>query len=264
MEEDYVDRYHLLVNKRKYKITSKDKSPIKNEELIVQSQFFDLYATESCNDDFVDFYELELNTELERDLLALFAKLFSIMPEGIPGEGYLPCELYPKKLSSESVTFFAGSFNPWHEGHLECLKQCSDFEKNIIIVPDYNPWKDNIQNSPLKELLNLSEKTEKSFAIYPGFWAKEQRNPTESWIGNIKSKNINWLMGDDTFSSFMKWKNVEKVCQHLSKIYVVPRDFKSKELISVSEEIRKISPSLEIIFLKEHSHQDKSSTKLRK
>ena len=40
---------------------------------------------------------------------------------------------------SSPVVFFGGSFNPWHDGRQACLDLCPN--KNIVIVPDTNPWK---------------------------------------------------------------------------------------------------------------------------
>ena len=43
--------------------------------------------------------------------------------------------------STDRITFFGGSFNPWHKGHGACLELCP--EKNIIVIPDTNPFKLN-------------------------------------------------------------------------------------------------------------------------
>ena len=53
--------------------------------------------------------------------------------------------LLPQKMAKNlqgplsRVTFFGGSFNPWHRGHRECLNLCAEDE--IMVVPDCNPWK---------------------------------------------------------------------------------------------------------------------------
>lgn len=171
-------------------------------------------------------------------------------------------ELFSSATKS-SVTLFGGSFHPFHEGHLECLNQCREFEDNIIIVLDYSPWKSNEQEDPYGEYLKIKDATQGRYPIYTGFWAKKLRRPTFEWLQEIQYPEINWLMGDDTFGSFLKWFEVEKVCQRLSKIYVVPREEKMEEYREVEKKIKEFNSKLEVVFLKPHAFQELSSTQIR-
>lgn len=171
-------------------------------------------------------------------------------------------ELFSSKDKS-SVTLFGGSFHPFHKGHLECLNQCSQFEENIIIVLDYSPWKSNEQEDPFGEYLKIKDATADRFPIYTGFWAQKLRRPTFEWLQEVNYAEVNWLMGDDTFGSFLKWFEVEKVCQLLSKIYVVPREEKMEEYRKVEEKIKEYNSKLEVVYLKPHDYQELSSTQIR-
>jgi len=217
----------------------------------------------------VAFEELRApSLSVERDMMTLLGRLFPFMPDGISGHmDLIPSLFWPSKdFATSSVTFFGGSFNPWHEGHLECLRQCSKIESNLVIVPDYSPWKENAQEGPLEILKELSRKTANRFPIYPGFWgidSVEKRNPTVNWLSNVDLVQINWLMGDDTFFHFLKWNKIEVVARCLSKIYVVPRDHKLVELQPIQEKLLEINPKLEIVFLDDHPYKELSSTSLR-
>ncbi|AYF44156.1 MULTISPECIES: adenylyltransferase/cytidyltransferase family protein [Halobacteriovorax] len=171
-------------------------------------------------------------------------------------------ELFSSKEKT-SVTLFGGSFHPFHKGHLECLNQCSKFEDNIIIVLDYSHWKSNEQDDPYGEYLKIKYMTEDRFQIYTGFWAKKQRRPTYEWLKEVDYPEVNWLMGDDTFGSFLQWHEVEKVCQKLSKVYVVPREEKMAQYREVEKVIKEYNPKLEVIYLEPHEFQDLSSTEIR-
>lgn len=256
--------WNFLVHQNQYQLVKAGQDTLSGQT-IVSNSLITMIEVENT-DGLVNFSELKIpSLEIEKSLLDIIGKLFSFMPSSVVNaEQYIPTEFWPKDSKlSDSITFFGGSFNPWHEGHGECLRQCSELEDLIVVIPDYSPWKDNINKGPLKTLLELSMCVQNKFPIYPGFWAKEDRNPTISWLGQVKLSTINWLMGDDTFFHFLKWTSVEEVASKLSKIYVVPRDHNSDELKAVEKDILDLSPELEVTFLKNHLYQDLSSTKLR-
>lgn len=172
--------------------------------------------------------------------------------------------LFLKHPIKDTVTFFGGSFNPFHQGHRACLDLCP--EKNILIVPDRNPFKeiDPHQNS-YDEFLKLAESLrETNYSLYPGFLALSDPNPTSSWLPLVQIKEKNFLMGDDSYMSLLTWKNPEVIVRALSKLYVVPRQFTKTDYIKIEKELLKMNPKLEVHYLDKHPYMNISSTELRK
>lgn len=168
----------------------------------------------------------------------------------------------PKTYKLESVTFFGGSFNPLHEGHLECIRLCP--EENIIVVPDRNPLKACDERDIVSELIDLAgELRDFKVSIYPGFFIKNEKNPTSTWINRVNRKEVNFLMGDDSYMSILSWINPEIILNSLTKLYVVPRLYKQIDYQKQLDKILLINPRLKVIFLSEHNYQNLSSTKLR-
>lgn len=179
----------------------------------------------------------------------------------------LPSLFVKKDLhkTQDEVIFYGGSFNPWHPGHLSCLESCPS--NNIIVVPDYNPWKQNQDQSGRcfwDEYRTLClELKDTPYAVYSGFWGLEDPNPTINWIPNIKAKNKGLLLGDDSFCSIKSWKDSEVLITFLKTIYVVPRMHKKEDVIKVRDEVVKIHPTMEVHILPEHEYMHESSTLLR-
>jgi nicotinate-nucleotide adenylyltransferase len=172
--------------------------------------------------------------------------------------------LFLKHPIADSVTFFGGSFNPFHQGHRACLDLCP--EKNILIVPDRNPFKPlTVNENTYDEFVVLAESLKDTrYSIYPGFLALNNPNPTSSWLPKVRISEKNFLMGDDSFMSLLKWKHPEMVIAALTKLYVVPRQFTKDDYLIQEIEILKINPSLEIHYLADHPYKNISSTSLRK
>lgn len=193
------------------------------------------------------------------------ANCFEFMPDsdGLHSQVELP-PLFLKHPISESVTFFGGSFNPFHQGHRACLDLCP--EKNILIVPDRNPFKDFSSNENVYDdfvkLANSLKDTR--YSLYPGFLSKKEPNPTSSWLPKVKIKEKNFLMGDDSFMDLLKWKNPEVIIKALTKLYVVPRKFTKADYLKIEKELLKMNPQLEVHYLAEHPYMNISSTELRK
>lgn len=172
--------------------------------------------------------------------------------------------LFLKHPIKDTITFFGGSFNPFHQGHRACLDLCP--EENILIVPDRNPFKENVENENVfDEFLALADLLKDTkYSLYPGFLAKKESNPTSSWLPFVKIKEINFLMGDDSFVNLLTWKNPEVIVKALTKLYVVPRQFKKSDYLKIERELLKMNPKLEVHYLDEHPYMNISSTELRK
>ncbi|MDO9181982.1 MAG: hypothetical protein Q7U04_06220 [Bacteriovorax sp.] len=194
------------------------------------------------------------------------ANCFEFMPgsDHQHNQSELP-QIFLKHPIADSVTFFGGSFNPFHAGHRACLDLCP--EKNILIVPDCNPFKDNTQKPELvyDNFLSLAlELKDTNYSLYPGFLARNQANPTSLWLPKVQMNEKNFLMGDDSYMSLLTWKNPDAIIKALTKLYVVPRIFSKADYLKQEIEIKKINPNLEIHYLADHPYKNISSTDLRK
>jgi len=193
------------------------------------------------------------------------ANCFEFMPES-DGQHFQSeiDKLFLKNPIHDNVTFFGGSFNPFHEGHLACLNLCP--EKNILIVPDRNPFKPTESNERcFDQFLELAnELKDTRYSLYPGFLVKTEANPTSSWLPFVKLPEKNFLMGDDSFVDIMKWKNPDLIAKSLTKLYVVPRKYNKADYLKVEVELLKLNPNLEVHYLDKHPYMNLSSTELRK
>lgn len=168
---------------------------------------------------------------------------------------------------SPEIIFFGGSFNPWHQGHEECVKKAVAYAP-IIIIPDNNPFKNyeqNLNRSPsiakIDQIVN-----DKNIFLYTGFSDLKKANPTYKWLKNLSDtipQKLSLLMGFDSFITLHTWFEAPKLLASLSKIYMLSRldqdDIKEEQ----RELIHSLNPKLDILFLGNHSFESLSSTKLR-
>jgi nicotinate-nucleotide adenylyltransferase len=176
----------------------------------------------------------------------------------------LPFPFALKKPVSDRLIFFPGSFNPWHMGHLECLKGCP--KGPIVVIPDRNPWKEVSDINPWDEVVELKEHLlqcdRDDIFIYPGFLALKEKNPTTNWLPQVNVKEKWLLMGDDLFLGLHRWNDIESILASLQGVYVCPRGANKIELQIQMESLQKIQ-NIEVIFLENHDYEGISSTKLR-
>lgn len=216
------------------------------------------------HDQWCDIYKLDDLSQLDQyNLLIGLGDFFKFMPvlSSVP-KGQIKADILKHEIR-DSVTFFGGSFFPFHPGHMACLELCP--EKNIVIVPDCNPHKDLQEKlNPYDDFMRLCETLKDTpYSIYPGFLGRNRPNPTSNWLPQVKIKEKNFLMGDDSFMNVMKWNNPEAFLNALSKLYVVPRDYEVSDYENQIEVITKINPHLQIIILPDHPYKSLSSTKIR-
>lgn len=214
-----------------------------------------------------DLFSIDHFTESEgRLVLAELGKFYSFMGRDgslSEGESFLPHFLLKHRIQDE-VTFFGGSFNPWHDGHRACLDLCP--EDNIVIVPDSSPWKP-LQNEVcfFKSFMELAQKLNCSnYSLFPGFYGQTNPNPTIRWLPKVKISKKNLLMGDDSFINFPKWNQAQELSLHLHKIYVVPRWERREENLVTRKTLQAWNSQLIIIDLPDHEYKSLSSTSLRK
>lgn len=165
------------------------------------------------------------------------------------------------------LLFFAGSFNPWHDGHQACLDLApSDFP--ILICPDRNPDK---ATAPMLDLENLKKAVRiprgKRILFYPGFSLNQGPHPTINWVEAIKSHDpatrIHLLMGHDAFAGLNKWRRATELLPLLSGLWVASRLETDADHAMPLTAIHALSPGLPVHFLGHHEYEACSSRALR-
>jgi len=195
-----------------------------------------------------------LDINAQEDLCLKEGEEFSFMP--------LSSSQLPHPTIKESVTFFGGSFYPFHQGHRACLDLCP--EKNIVVVMDRNPQKEIRDFLPYDEYIIIKSQLKNTpYLVYPGFLGSRKTNPTCTWLPLVTIAEKNLLMGDDSFMNFLTWQSPEIILEAITKLYVVPRNFSLEECRNQQKKLNKINPRVKIIFLDDHPFKDISSTKLR-
>ncbi len=214
---------------------------------------------------FQSFLFLNLADDMARAIFAALGMTFSYMPG------------YHEKMSSlfsefcldikEKLTFFGGSFNPWHAGHESCIELCQTKE-SLVILPDNNPLKEESTNqlwANFKKILYV-QKSYPEMTIYTGFWADKQRNPTANWLIPLKEKykkNIGLLLGHDSFVGLEKWQQYEKLISCLDEVQIVSREDDPRAMAQKKEQYLSINKDLSLIELGHHPFEALSSSKIR-
>jgi len=162
------------------------------------------------------------------------------------------------------LTFFGGSFNPWHEGHEACLR-LSPRHDGLVVVPDANPFKETAVASCAWRLVHDLMKSADRFGavVFPGFCGREHANPTIGWLPFVAAKRKGLLIGDDSFVDFPRWLEAADLARQLHHLYVVPRQSGEDEIERARTWFARHSPRTEIRFLENHPHRGVSSTALR-
>lgn len=162
------------------------------------------------------------------------------------------------------LSFYGGSFNPPHEGHLECVKG-HPIRQILIVVPDANPFKEQGQDGCAWRHYRMLQAYfgERCAAVFPGFCGMEWANPSYDWLIGVKADKVGLLIGDDSLHSLPKWYRAADLVRLIDHLYVVPRHKSGSELDADFHWVRSINPELNLRALADHPHRDKSSTALR-
>lgn len=176
----------------------------------------------------------------------------------------LPRFIY-KLNPQKEVTLYGGSFNPWHEGHSACAKLCGN--PNLIIVPDYNPWKSKTKCDDICRWESFSQlaKSMKSstYSFYPGYWGIQTPNPTIDWLKDVEYEIVNIVIGDDNFINFHKWKEYPKIIKLVNKVFIIPRNEKPEDIKRQMDFLSKNTDVSKFQITETHDYMNLSSTQIR-
>lgn len=241
--------------------------------LLLNYHFFELRATEIESKLDKDSHEILWRDHIPKGKpifeLSEFLKskdLISDFPENVI------LEFYAKRFDiylNNSFIFYPGTFNPVHEGHLECIRQGSKV-RDVMILPDRNPKKDPLAPeqgiSALEEFLKIlnsfGPSLKEGIEISPIFLLNHFSNPTSSWLKNVKGIKI-LLMGEDSFVSLKSWINYEELISSLNEILVLPRSGNKDDFKKILDEISGVNSSLKITLLENHEFEHLSSSMMR-
>lgn len=172
----------------------------------------------------------------------------------------------------DKITFFGGSFNPWHDGHSICVKRVKQ-QSPLLIMPDKNPFKEVSSTiNPFTEYIKLALKLKAEINlgskwIFPGFMLLEDGNPTYRWVKKLKINypkiEVSLAMGFDSAKDIKDWINSEELLKRLNGIYILSRKETEDHRFALKASLKAINPDLEIHFLGHHKYEDISSTKIR-
>ena len=172
----------------------------------------------------------------------------------------------PREPWPSSVTFYGGSFNPFHSGHEACIQEylCST-DIPLVVVPDHNPWKMEIPDQCFfQNLWHLAAKIQRpNTYLYPGFWGKQDGNPTISWLTQVRVENKYLLMGDDSFGNLLSWQQAPDLLGALAGIFVVPRGQSLDEFCLQKDRVLTVAPHLVITRPNHHAFEDLASGQIR-
>ncbi len=167
-----------------------------------------------------------------------------------------------RNLVSQSITFFGGSFNPWHHGHSACLSLCP---QPVVVVPDMNPFKkgngDVCYWQQYQHILQIVG--DRAEGVFPGFLGLESANPTVAWLPATGCQNKSLLIGDDNLVGLPTWIEANTLVKALDCLYIVPRNANMSEQKTAMAWIQRRNPNCRIVFLGDHPFRDISSTAIR-
>lgn len=178
------------------------------------------------------------------------------------------CEKMIFKNPNDEWVFFAGSFNPWHQGHQACLQLLPE-DRTCLIMPDRNPEKEFRDLSVVSTILEISTKArlKKYQFLVPTFLLQNKKNPTVEWVERIKEEfptyKVSLLMGFDSFSKLKTWIRSDDLMPLIHTLYVVSRLEDDEDRRLALDEVHARGFNVNVVFLGKHDFEMLSSTELR-
>lgn len=173
--------------------------------------------------------------------------------------------------ANKHLIFYGGSFNPWHDGHTQCVSFASQFFP-VIVIPDNNPFKNQgpleYRETSIKDIENKLVKANiKNFSIYTDFLNSNKPTPTSLWVSQLQKDfpelKIHLLVGHDNFMQIHRWKNAGQLLNTLNGLYIVSRLGTKEEQEQQSKVLLNINTELELKFSNNHQFEHISSTLIR-
>ena len=145
------------------------------------------------------------------------------------------------------IALYLGSFNPFHNGHLEVIKTAlNDFKMDkVVIVPTMqNPWKE-------EKVLDINKRCQIIFQSCSEVWDNYEMSTIEKYLTPpyysyatlhaLKNKYCNdeifVLCGEDTVKDIPNWMNGETIIQDYNFL-IVDRPRNSISSSSIREMLR--------------------------
>jgi len=166
------------------------------------------------------------------------------------------------------LLFFGGSFDPPHIGHLilpRDVMEYFNFQK-VIFIPAYiSPFKAKEgHRASAEHRLKMVQIALKDVPYY-GIETYEihQKGVSYTYLTaqylkrKYNLKKVHWLMGDDTFAAFDKWKNFERLKELITPVVMV-RNYSPAEIKALAKKFQ-----LEDFLLFSSRRLDISSTEIR-
>jgi len=166
------------------------------------------------------------------------------------------------------LLFFGGSFDPPHLGHLilpRDVMEYFNFQK-VIFIPAYiSPFKAKEgHRASAEHRLNMVRIALNKVPYYDiETYEIQQRGVSYTYLTaeylkrKYNLKKVHWLMGDDTFAAFDKWKNFERLKELIIPVVMV-RNYSPTEIETLAKKFQ-----LEEYLLFSSRRLEISSTEIR-